>query len=345
MKSGKQRGYRGGGFRSRILHNRGEHVATSKNFMTKKSSLHPGKVWLEALCDFENELHAHIEEAEKDQLRLQTGRLYRSLIKRIKTEAKGEEEWRALVSCYRFVADTSRHLGYDEARRLHGEEMQARELSSARSFCSRPVSPDELLSRARSIASWMEAQTSFSFWLVFKDLRQAWRGNTDKRARAIQALYLSKLPQKFLIKTTHRDREIITARFWEGRRIGTNYDNKPWTDYQWKDILEQAARLTEKRYDCTELEKWVWWCHPVFRRYGWNTREVQEAAIQRGFTEADEMDEANFRRRLITIGLRVNGRKQKQDRTPPLAEFVRNVVLPDPEKVWGSLGGFLTKKN
>ena len=118
--------------------------------MSKKSRFHPGKAWLEALRDFENELHEHLEEAKKDQLRFQTGRLYTSLIKRIKTEAKGEDEWRALLSCYRFVTDTSRHLGYDQARRLHGEEMEARGLSSARSFCSRPVSPDELLSRARS---------------------------------------------------------------------------------------------------------------------------------------------------------------------------------------------------
>jgi hypothetical protein len=191
----------------------------------------------------------------------------------------------------------------------------------------------------------MEAQESFSLWLVFKDLKPAWRGDTDERARAIQALYLSKLPQKFLTKTARRGREVIGAWLRPELHVGTNYDNKAWNPGQWASILKQAAGLTGKRYDCTELEKWVWWCHPMFRRYGWNTREVKEAAIQRGFTEADEMDEANFRRRLITIGLRIRGRRQKRDRTPPLAEFVRNVVLPDPEKVWGSFGGFLTKKN
>jgi hypothetical protein len=161
-------------------------------------------------------------------------------------------------------------------------------------------------------------------------------------------LYLSKLPEKFLIKTKHRDREVITARFWEGLRIGTNYDNKPWTDYQWKDILEQAAGLTEKRYDCTELERWVWWCYPVFRRYRWNAREVLECCCRRFHEDRTgllDKGEADFRRYWMTRGLLFRGKKQKKDRTPPLAEFVEHVVLPDPEKVWGRMGGFLTKTN
>ena len=320
----------------------------------RKNRFHPGKMWLEALSDFENELHEHVEQAEKDQFRFQNGRLFKSLIKSIKAKATGKDEWVAMFACYQLVTDSSRHLGYDEARRLHGEEMEARMFPSARSFCSSlpkqflqapERSLNTLYLRFSSIASWIEAQESFSLWLIFKDLRQAWRGDRDERARAIQACYLSQLPQRLLTKTKHKSRELITARFPEGVRIGTNYKNNPWTDRQWQNILEQAARLTEKKYDCTHLERWLSWCYSLFRRFGWNTREVQKAAIQRGFTEADEMGEADFRRRLITIGLRVSGRKQKQNRTLPLAEFVRDVVLPEPEKVWGSLGGFLTKKN
>src|SRR5262245_518318 len=102
----------------------------------RKKRFHPGEMWLEALCDFENELHGHLKEARKDQLKFQTGRLYASLIKRVKSEPTGPGEWCALLNCYRFVTDTSRHLGYDEARRLHSEEMRARALSSPRSFCS-----------------------------------------------------------------------------------------------------------------------------------------------------------------------------------------------------------------
>jgi hypothetical protein len=314
--------------------------------MTKKRRLHPGEVWWEALCDFRNELHEHVEEAKKDQRRFQTGRLFRSLIKRIKAEATGKDQWVAMLYCYHFVTGISRHLGYDEARRLHGEEMAAKGLSSPRSFCSRPVSDlDELTFRVSSMASWMEAQESLSLWLVFKDLRPAWRGNRDERARVIQACYLSKLPQKFLTKTKRRGREVIGAHLRPELGIGTNYDDKWWNDRQWANILEQAARLTDKRYDCTELEKWLWWCYPVFKRNRWNTREVVEAALRR-FNEPDSIPEPKeLRRHLMSIGLRIAGRKQKQDRTPLLAQFVENVVLPDPEKVWGTLGGFVTKKN
>jgi hypothetical protein len=105
--------------------------------MSKKTRFHAGNVWLEALCDFENQLHEHVEKTGKDQLRFQTGRLYAFLIKRIKAEATGRKEWSALFYCYRFMTDTSRHLGYDEPRRLHGEEMAAKGLFSPRSFCSR----------------------------------------------------------------------------------------------------------------------------------------------------------------------------------------------------------------
>jgi len=310
-----------------------------------KSRFHTGAVWLEALLDFDNELDEHVEQAMKDQLRFQDGRLFRSLKRHIKAKATGKDEWYALFYCYRFMTDTLPHPGYDEARRLHGEEMEARGLLSAREFCSSLVeSLDELLLRVRSIASWMEAQKSFSLWLVFRNLRSGWRGERDERARAIQACYLAELPRRCLVRTTHRGRELITARFPEGVRVGTNYEGRAWNDGEWKNILEQAARLTAKRYDCTELERWLWWAYPVFRRFMWNTRELREAAIGRGFTEVSDMYEANFRRRLMSMGLRISGRKQKRDRTPPLAEFVEHLVLPDPGEMLGAAAGFLTKK-
>ena len=236
--------------------------------MGKKNCLHPGEVWLEALRDFENELYEHVEAAEKDQLKFQTGRLYASLIKRIQAEVTDKDQWVVLFDCYQFVTDTSRHLGNDQARRLHGEEMNARGLSPARSFCSFMPKRfaraperfrDELLFRVSSIASWMEAQTSFSMWLVFKDLRLGWRGDRDERAHAIQALYLSQLPKRLLTKTKHRGRERIGVQLRPELGIGVNYDNKPWNSGQWRNILEQAARLTEKRYfECTEFERWLW---------------------------------------------------------------------------------------
>jgi hypothetical protein len=62
----------------------------------------------------------------------------------------------------------------------------------------------------------MEAQESFSLWLVFKDLRLGWRGDMDERARAIQAAYLAKLPQKCLVGTTCGRREVLSARLPQG---------------------------------------------------------------------------------------------------------------------------------
>lgn len=317
------------------------HQGAGKITSKKKAFLHWQGLVLKAFCDFRNELHEHVEKAKKDQLRFQTGRLFKALIQHIKAEATGRDEWVAMFACYQFATDTSGYLGYDEARRLHDEEMNARGLSSPRSFCSRLVSfikdssLEELTFRVRSIASWMEAQESFQVWLIFKELRRAWRDDLDARARALQACYLSQLP--------HR----LTAK--QKSRIGTNYDNKPWTSQQWKNILEHAVRLTKKRYDCEEWEEWLWWCYPVFQQYGWNTREVVDAAIKRGFTFRKESmyQPENFRRHLMSIGLRFKftGKKQKRGRTPPLSEFVENVVLPDQKKMWGAFGGLVTKIN
>jgi hypothetical protein len=321
--------------------------------MDKKSCFPTGEVWLEALGDFENQLHEHVKLSKNDQLRFQDGRLFRCLTKRIKASAMDKDEWPALFYCYRFVTGPVRVPGYEEARRLHGEEMKARGLLSAREYCrslpkqfGRSLERDELFSRARSIASWMEAQTSFSMWLVFKDLRPAWRRKKlDARVSAIQACYLSKLPQKLLTKTKRRGRVRIGAHLRPELGIGTNYENRPWNDREWQNILEQAARLTEKRYCCTELEKWVWWCYPVFRRYGWNTREILDAASKRDMDFEKEkagIDKlVTFQKYWIRRGLRFVGGKQKQDRTAPLAEFVGDVVLPDPNTMWGEVGGFL----
>ena len=328
--------------------------------MSKKSGFHPGKLWLEALYDFEDELHEQVRTAEDDQLKFQDGRLFASLTKRIKANATGKWELLVMFELYQFMTDPSPFPGYDEARRLHGEEMEALGLRSACLFCSSLAkqfaqAPEpyfkELFCRFRSIASWMEAQESFSLWLVFKNFRSGWRGDRDERARAIQALYLSQLPQRLLTKTKHRGRELITARFPDGVRIGTNYEGKPWNDGQWSNILRQAAGLSAKCFDCTELEKWVWWCYPMFRRFGWNTREVLDAVIKRGMDFEKEkagIDKLiTFQKYWIRRGLRFVGGKQKQNRAPLLAEFVEHVVLPEPAKMWGSVGGllFLPKKN
>ncbi len=74
-------------------------------FSDKKSCFQSGAVWLEALRDFENELHGHVERAMEDQLRFQDGRLWRSLTQHIKAKASGKYEWSALFYCYRFMTE------------------------------------------------------------------------------------------------------------------------------------------------------------------------------------------------------------------------------------------------
>jgi len=305
---------------------------------SKKVGLDAGGVWLEALVEFGEELHGHVEGAKADQLRFQKGRLYKALVRQIKAVASGKDEWHLMFVCYQLVTDASGGPGYGEAFRLHDEEMRARGLFSPCEFClSLPerlaVAPEdglfeELQAYVRSLAWWMEAQESFSLWLVYNDFHQGWRGNIRERAQAVSALYLSRM---------HKDPG--------GARVRTSYEGVRWSDGQWRNILRQAAGMVEKRYECTGLEAWVWWCYPVFRRYGWNVREVLEAASRRGMDFGREkagIDRVmTFQKYWIRRGLRFSGGKQRQDRVPPLAEFVFGVVLPDPNTMWGKAGGFL----
>ena len=325
--------------------------------MNKKAVFGADEVYWGAFLEFANALHEHVETAGEDQLRFQTERFWDCLIKRIKAEGTVMEQWRALFYCYQVVTSPSWHPAYSEARRLHCAEMEARDLPLPGEFCSswalvfaqasdQNVLLKHLHFRVRSIASFMEAQWSFWVWLVLRDLPSGWRGEHEERRRALQALYLSQLPLK-LQETKRRGREVLGACLRPELGVGSNYDNKPWTDRQWKNVLLEAARLVDKKFECTELEKWLWWCYPVFRRCGWNTREVQDAAKQRGFDLARRMYEPNFRRHMLTTGIPLSGKKQRKDRTPPLAEFVSTVVLPG--KVWRVLdrpeGGYLTEKN
>jgi hypothetical protein len=314
--------------------------------MDKKSVFDAGAVWLEALRDFENELHGHVEDAAKDQQKFQDGRLFRCLTKDIKAKATGKDQRDALFACYRHVTNTLLHrgYGYDEVRRLHDEEMCARGLFSSREFCfsffgrlaaaPEPGLLEELRAYVRSIASWMEAQESFSLWLVLKGLRSGWdTSDAGARRRAIAACHLSRLHKSGLAERAIR-----------------GYEGKAWSDGEWRNILLQAAGLTEKRFECTELEKWVWWAYPVFRRHRWNAREVLEAASRRGIDFEKEREGIDqliaFQKYWIRQGLRFVGGKHPQDNTPPLLKFVLHMVLPDTGKMWGKAGGllFLPKK-
>src|SRR4029453_11918954 len=136
----------------------------------------------------------------------------------------------------------------------------------------------------------MEGQESFSMWLAFKGNRAFWRAEEESaRSRAFQAGWLADLPSHVIKSEGRGGRSFIGAPVWEG--LGLGYDRqsgRPWNPRQWANILKQAARLAEKGYDnCTPLEQWVWWCYPVFSRYRWSAREVQDAASFRKFTDKD----------------------------------------------------------
>jgi hypothetical protein len=77
----------------------------------------------------------------------------------------------------------------------------------------------------------------------------------------------------------------------------------------------------------------------VFSRYVWSAREVQDAASFRKFADKDsweviEKHEEGFRRYWMTRGLRFAGRKTNRQ-NPPLAEFVRGIVVPTLDTVRG----------
>jgi hypothetical protein len=302
---------------------------------TKRPSIDPDAIWWAALSDVREELGNHVLNAIADKLQFQNDRLFENVWMRIKEE-KLERVIVSMFLCYQFVTDPARPLGFDEPRRLHDEEMKAARMDSARSFCrkarrSKARSPMalyiELYFRLISIACWMEAQESFSMWLAFRHHPAAWRGEADARARAMQAYFLA-TALSYMHVYEFKGRRIRGVRVWEGQGLGTNYKGDVWNQGQWANVLRQAARFAEKgETDCTALESWLWWCYPVFRRYGWNTREVQHAAKTRGFTPAEEMYEANFRRYLLTRGIAVRGRRTNRE-SPPLAEFVQEVEAP-----------------
>jgi hypothetical protein len=207
--------------------------------------------------------------------------------------------------------------------------MRAAELKdSPRSFCKaflkeyakEPVRFEgELLFRLFSIASWMEAQESFSLWLAMRFCRAAWNSeDEDERARSITACILAR-PKLASVS----------------QGLGLTRNKDLWASKQWKNILKHAATLATKPDDCAQLEKWVWWCFPVFQRLKWNARQVIDAAVKRGITFENEKlyELKKFQKYWIRRGLRFAGGKQK--RVPLLAEFIQNISLPETADVRG----------
>ena len=290
-------------------------------------------IWIGAIEEVRRGLMAQCRDWKPDKVRFQDGRLSEALWRRIEAEV-GKDCARdpvpyvgVMFRCYWVI--TVLGIGYGEAVRLHVEEMKARGVwETPRSFCAASVGRfekdgeawgEELLLRVESIVSWVEAQESFAMWLEFKGNRVYWLGvDRGERLRAFQASMLAGLMMHLgAYVDAHRRRVVRAVKMWESFGIGTDNKGVPWTPGQWANILEQATtlakKLAKKDYEeCTPLEAWVWWCYPVFRRYGWSAREVSETASARGFDGAifDKGVDA-FRRHWMSCGLRFAGKKNK----------------------------------
>jgi len=238
-------------------------------------------------------------------------------------------------------------LATTNPRRLHSEEIKALEAIPAAErprWARKWFAEDPLIVLFHllvSIASWIEAQEAFAMWLAVKRNRAAWRGkDPNARERAFQVQILAQLPERTITTKSRTRRQYTGARVWEGLGIAVDRQGVPWKSRQWANILEQAARLAEKsENNCTTLERWTWWCYPIFSRYGWSAREVEKSAWTLGLMEDDGMSEAfDFRRYWIRRCLRFAGRKTNRKR-PPLAEFVKNLSVPNQARfgfpIWG----------
>src|SRR5713101_2566752 len=304
------------------------------------------QIWWDALNDLRIELQDHCLNAKPDKLRFQTGRLFENLGKRI--VAAGRDLLKTMYLCYSLVTDRCLQLGYDEPRRLHFEEHKALVAiprtqraswvpKSLRDIVGKLSDNVLLFALLDSICSWIEAQESLTMWLSFERNRTFWRGDPHARWRAFQAEMLADLSQRMIAIEIH-GRQITGASLWGylGRLgIGLDPEGVPWSRRQWANILEQAARRAENgQASCMELERWVWWCYPVFSRYRWSAGEVLGASCSRGFAEVAEKLEADFRRYWMTRGLRFTGTRTNR-RSPPLAEFVKTVSIPNLDNVRG----------
>jgi hypothetical protein len=297
------------------------------------------QIWRDALNDLQIQLADVCQTARPDKLRFQTGRLIKNLGQRIVATGK-DRLVDTMTLCYSFVTDDSLQLGYEEPRRLHFEEYKA--LVEIPAIQRRNWVPKRLrdkvgklsdkmllLVRLDSICSWMEAQESLGMWLDFNRNRSYWRSkDPDERTAAFHAVTLARVPNALIEYEDWKGRKRRGARVSEVSGLGTNSSGEPWTARRWSNILEQASRLSKKNEDGpTDFEQWVWWCYPVFSRYGWNWREVREAADKRGLSQCKETTEMELRRYWMTRGLRLSGKRRSRQR-PPLAEFVGQLALP-----------------
>jgi hypothetical protein len=299
--------------------------------------------WIDAIDDTRRQLDDHCQNSKPDKLRFQDGRLLRNLSKRM--EAAAAERHESIIDlmygAYWEMRIFPPHYEYGKPMRLHCEELKARGQDDLESFChsfrerlakNLQATHNELKFRVTSLASWIEAEESFVQWFALKAVPFAWHGDPLERRRASQAIRLANLignPDGY--HCVDERGEFRRVHPWEGSGIGTDEKGAPWSQRQWANILKDAAKIAEKQIRITPLEMWVWWCYPIFFRYEWSTREVQDAAWYKKFGGKDSLEvleksEQLFRRHWMSCGLRFLGRKTKRT-SAPLAQFVKHASV------------------
>ena len=193
---------------------------------TKSAAFDPRAIWCAALGGASQELWGDIVRSEAGQLQFQDDRLFNNVWKRI--EGKPARVFVSTFRCYEFVTDPARQPGFDEARRLHDEEMKAARTDSAQLFCRtfrRKVMDSStrglrelrtgLSSRLCSIASWMEAQHGFGMWLGFRHYRVGWQSDPDTRGRAVHAWILANALRFLHVYEFSGGYTVTGVRLWE----------------------------------------------------------------------------------------------------------------------------------
>jgi hypothetical protein len=298
-----------------------------------------GEFWQRALSDLRAQLTEHCLNFKGTKLRFQQGRLIRNLHKVI--NERGDGGLSRLADCYWFVTASpwATRLGYDDARRLHLEEMQALGFAP---LLSKERTAQELDPRLQSVASWLEAHESFIIWQMLNHNRASWDADDyGARKRAATAGLLADLPARwssFSGRSSEYPIWRVVTTFLATERCDVGKDGSanfvPWPKKQWKIVLQQATKLAGKTStDCSLLEKWVWWLYPIFYRYRWSAREVCDLAATK-FPNFKEKSQESFQQYWIRRGLRFIGKKRKYTRAgkrekPPLTEFVETAQVPE----------------
>jgi hypothetical protein len=286
--------------------------------------------WRQAIGELREHLAGQCSISKADDRHFQDGKLASAFAKAV--ESAPESKLVTLLDCYwLFVGSPwEGQLGYNEARRQHLAEIKACGLGEKFDWTETddPArKANELLFRLTSLASWIEAHESLSMWQALNESRATWLAANDfERARAMAAHLLAKFPALLFELSSAGISLLWRGGEWKGKKAsGLIHDCDIKNGKQWAQVLRKAADLAEEPPPLTDLQKWVWWKYPIFRRYKWSASEAREAAREK-FKDWVR-DFPDFRREWIGRGLRFDGRRTNRNH-PPLWDFVLSEQVP-----------------